>query len=43
MIYQICYYMMLIGYLGLTFQAPELKGKIIGGLLLAANSVIFWR
>jgi hypothetical protein len=34
---------MLLGYLGLTSQAPDIKGKIIGGLLLAANAVIFYR
>jgi hypothetical protein len=43
MIYKICYALMLVGYLGLTFQAPDIKGKIIGGLLLAANAVIFMR
>jgi hypothetical protein len=43
MLYRIFLGMMLIGYLGLTFQAPDLKGKIIGGLLLAANAVIFYR
>jgi hypothetical protein len=34
---------MLVGYLGLTFQAPDIKGKIIGGLLLVTNAVIFMR
>jgi len=43
MLYRIFLGMMLIGYLGLTFQVPDLKGKVIGGLLLAANAVIFWR
>jgi hypothetical protein len=42
-IYRIFLGMMLIGYTGLTIQAPDLKGKAIGFVLLIANSLIFWR
>lgn len=41
--YKIFYYMMLIGYTGLSIQAPTLKGKAIGIVLLVANALIFWR
>lgn len=42
-IYNICYGLMLVGYLGLSIQAPDLKGKAIGVVLLIANALIFWR
>lgn len=43
MIYKICYCLMLIGYLGLSLQTPDIKGKLIGILLLIANGLIFWK
>lgn len=42
-IYRIFLGMMLIGYLGLSIQAPDIKGKLIGILLLIVNALIFWR
>jgi hypothetical protein len=41
--YLLSYILMLVGYLGLVLLAPDIKGKLIGGLLLATNAVIFWR
>jgi hypothetical protein len=41
--YNLFYALMLVGYLGLVLLAPDIKGKLIGGLLLATNAVIFWR
>ncbi len=41
--YKIFYYMMLIGYMGLSIQAPTLKTKAIGIVLLIANGLIFWK
>lgn len=43
MIYNIFYYMMLIGYLGVSIQVPSLKMKIIGILLVIVNGVLFWK
>lgn len=43
MIYKICYILMLVGYLGLSLQTPDIKGKLIGIVLLIANALIFWR
>ena len=43
MLYKLFFYMMLLGYAGLTIQAPDLRGKIVGGLLLLANAGIFYR
>jgi len=43
MLYKIFYIMMLVGYLGLSLQTPDIKGKLIGILLLIANALIFWR
>jgi len=34
---------MLIGYAGLTLQAPDLRAKAIGFVLLVANALIFYR
>jgi len=33
---------MLIGYIGLSVSAPDLKTKLIGILLTITNAVIFW-
>lgn len=41
--YWIFYSLMLIGYVGLSFIAPDLKTKLIGIVLTIANAVIFWR
>jgi len=43
MIYKLFYIMMLLGYLGLSLQTPDIKGKVIGILLLVVNALIFWR
>jgi hypothetical protein len=43
MIYKLFYILMLIGYLGLSLQTPDIKGKLIGILLLIVNALIFWR
>jgi len=43
MIYKIFYYMMLIGYLGVSIQNSSFKMKIIGVLLLIINGLLFWR
>jgi hypothetical protein len=34
---------MLVGYLGLSLQTPDFKGKLTGILLLVVNALIFWR
>lgn len=41
--YWLFYSLMAIGYIGLSFQAPDLKTKIIGVLLTIVNMVIFWK
>ena len=41
--YWIFYILMLVGYSGLSFIAPDVKTKIIGILLTITNGVIFWR
>lgn len=43
MIHKILYGMMLIGFLGLSIQAPTLKMKIIGILLFIVNAILFWK
>lgn len=43
MIYNIFYYIMLLGYLGVTIYQPDLKTKIIGIFLLLVNALIFRR
>jgi hypothetical protein len=43
MIYKLFYILMLVGYLGLSLQTPDIKGKLIGIVLLIANALIFWR
>jgi hypothetical protein len=42
-IYRTCFFLMEVGYLGLTLQAPDLRTKAIGFVLLVANALIFWR
>jgi len=41
--YWIFYSLMLVGYAGLSFSAPDLKTKLIGILLTITNGAIFWR
>jgi hypothetical protein len=41
--YNIFYYMMLIGYLGLSLMGVDLKTKAIGILLLIVNALIFYK
>jgi len=43
MVYKICFYMMLTGYLGLSLQTTDIKGKLIGIVLLIANALIFYK
>jgi len=40
--YKLFYYMMLVGYFGVSIQAPDLKTKIIGILLTVVNALLFW-
>lgn len=40
--YKLFYWMMLIGYFGLTIQALDAKAKIVGILLLLVNAILFW-
>lgn len=41
--YHFLYSLMLIGFVGVSIQAPDLKGKVIGFLLAVVNGLIFWR
>ena len=41
--YRFCFWLMIIGYLGLTLQGNDLRAKAIGFVLLLANFLIFWR
>ena len=41
-LYLFFYILMLIGYAGLSVQG-DLKGKVIGILLLIVNAIIFWK
>ena len=43
MIYQIFYYVMLFGYLGVSLLSGDIKSKIIGILLLIVNGLIFYK
>jgi hypothetical protein len=42
MIYKIFFWMMIIGFLGVSIQNPSLKQKMIGLLLAVVNMIIFW-
>lgn len=41
--YCLFYFLMLIGYLGLTLQTTDLKSKLIGILLLIVNGIVFYK
>lgn len=41
MLYWLFMILMEIGYIGLTFYSPDLKGKVIGILLAVVNFLIF--
>ena len=41
MVYYSFYYIMLIGYLGVSISSPDNKTKIIGVLLTIVNALIF--
>jgi len=41
--YYFLYSIMLIGYIGVSLQAPDLKMKIIGILLTVVNAMIFYK
>lgn len=41
--YNLCFWLMMIGYLGLTLQGTDLRAKAIGLVLLIANALIFYR
>jgi len=43
MMYKIAYITMLLSYSYLSFQAVDLKTKILGVLLVIVNGIIFWR
>jgi len=40
--YKLFYWLMLIGYFGVSIQAPTLKLKFIGVLLTIVNAMLFW-
>lgn len=40
MIYQIFYYMMIIGFFGCSIQIPSPKMKIVGILLTIVNAIL---
>jgi hypothetical protein len=42
-LYYIFYGAMIIGYIGVSFQAVDLRTKVIGILLTIVNGLIFWR
>jgi len=39
----IFYILMLVGFIGLSFQSSDLKTQIIGVLLAIVNALIFWK
>jgi len=41
--YYFLYSLMLIGFIGVSVQAPDLRSKVIGILLVVVNGLIFWR
>jgi hypothetical protein len=41
--YWVFYSLMLVGYAGLSFIAPDLKTKLTGILLTITNAVIFFK
>jgi hypothetical protein len=41
--YTTFYVLMIVGYGGLTFMAPDIKSKLIGILLLAVNALVFYK
>jgi len=41
--YWLCYWGMLIGYLGVSVQSVDLKTKIVGILLMIVNGLIFYK
>lgn len=40
--YKLCYWLMLMGYFGVSVQAPTLKLKLVGILLTTVNALVFW-
>ena len=43
MMYNIFYLLMLIGFGGVSAGSPDIKGKVIGILLLIVNALIFYK
>lgn len=43
MMYWVYYILMLVGFAGVSFNAPDLKGKIIGALIFLINAILFWK
>lgn len=43
MMYYILYGLMVIGYAGVSFYAPDFKMKVIGILLTVVNALLFWK
>jgi hypothetical protein len=42
-LYRIMFFLMEIGYLGVSLQSADLRSKILGILLCIVNALIFWR
>ena len=42
-LYRTMFFLMEIGYLGVSLQSVDLKSKILGILLCVVNALIFWR
>ena len=40
--YKLFYWVMMIGYLGVSVQTPSFKMKIVGILLVIVNGILFW-
>jgi len=43
MVYWICYWIMLIGYAGVSLGTSDIKMRLIGILLIIVNALLFWK
>jgi len=41
--YKFFYYIMLLGYFGVSFQSSDTKTKFVGLLLLIVNAILFYK
>jgi hypothetical protein len=41
--YHVLYFMMLIGFLGVSLYSQNIKMLLIGILLTIVNAILFWR